>query len=74
MAYTSVLSVSPFILFYYQYIFTSIVKPAMRDHCDDSDERLFPTFVPLMKDHLSDKTTLCGPVEWSLVTGFTVYF
>ncbi len=32
----------------------------------------FYTFVSVMKDHLSHKTTLCSPVGWSLITGFTV--
>ncbi len=44
----------------------------MRDHFNNNMALHFYTFIPPMKDHLSYKTTFCGPVEWSLITGFTV--
>ncbi len=62
------------------------MKPMTRDHCDEgltSNERdhccsnivlHFYTFVPVMKDHLSHKTTFCGPMGWSLITGLTVHY
>ncbi len=45
----------------------------MRDHFSSNMAVHFYTFVPVMKDHLSYKTTFCGLVGWSLLTGFIVY-
>ncbi len=47
-------------------------QPLMRDHCCSNFALHFYTFVPAMKDHLSHKITFCGPMGWSLITGFTV--
>ncbi len=44
-------------------------QPLMRDHFSSNMALSFYTFVPLMKDHLSYKTNLCDPVQWSLVAG-----
>ena len=33
----------------------------------------FSVFAPLMRDHLSFKTTKSGPIGWSYITGFTVF-
>ncbi len=43
----------------------------MRDHFYSNMARHFYAFVLLMKDHLSYKSIFCGPVVWSLITGFT---
>ncbi len=47
-------------------------QPLMRDYFCNNMVLHFYIFVPQMKDHLSYKTTFCGPVGWSFVTGFTV--
>ncbi len=40
-------------------------RPPTRDHISSNMALHFYTFVPQMKDHLSYKTTFCGPLEWS---------
>ncbi len=47
-------------------------RPLIRDYFCSNLALHFYTFVPLIKDHLSYKTTFCGPMGWSLITGFTV--
>ncbi len=47
-------------------------RPPVRDHCYSNMGPHFCTFVPTMKDHLSNKITFCGLMGWSFVTGFTV--
>ncbi len=42
-------------------------QPLMRDHCCSSKALHFYTSVPVMKDHLSHKTTFSGPMGWSKV-------
>ncbi len=52
-------------------IITMWVTSDGRPLCSDMALHFY-TFLPLMKDHLSYKTTFCGPVWCSLITGFTV--
>ncbi len=47
-------------------------QPVMRDHYCSNIALHFYTFVPAMKEHLSHQTTLCGPMEWSLIAGSTI--
>ncbi len=47
-------------------------RPLMRDHSCSNMALYFYRFVPVMRDHLTYKTTFCGSVGWSLITGFTV--
>ncbi len=47
--------------------------PVTRNLCCSKMALHFYTFVPVMKNHLSHKTTFCGPGGLSLIAGFTVY-
>ncbi len=47
-------------------------QPLTRDQCCSNMALHFHTFVLVIKDHLSHKTTFCGPLRWSLVARFTV--
>ncbi len=47
-------------------------QPLMRDHFCSNISLHFHAFLPPIIDHVSYKTTFCGPVGWSLISGFTV--
>ncbi len=48
-------------------------QPLMRNHFCSNMALHFYTFIPLMKDQASYKTTFCGLMGWSLAKCFTIH-
>ncbi len=74
--WTSCMVTAAYLVTKYLWWETTVMRDwaSTRDHHCSNMALHFYTFVLVMKDHLSHKSIFCGPVGWSLITGFTVPF